>query len=165
MPLYKVIFDERFEASVEFARRASALGATVHAIKGDITDLWFHDLYYRWKESPVAIAGLTAHGPIFCLERLAWDERMRVVFRADHKFLPDGHVEHSLSGPGSVLSRASALGVDGPDWGGRMADLVVHFPQVQSASGKANFRTRSTGPADADPEPLISWVIAPVKRA
>jgi hypothetical protein len=37
-----------------------------------------------WTKQPVAIAGLTAHGPLFCLERLAWDHGMRVVFRAEH---------------------------------------------------------------------------------
>jgi hypothetical protein len=44
----------------------------VHAIRGDITDLWFHDLDLRWKQGPAPIAGLTTHGPLFCLERLAW---------------------------------------------------------------------------------------------
>jgi hypothetical protein len=81
---YKVIFDQRFPASVAFAREMTQLGATVHAIDGDITDLWFHDLHTVWTKQPVAIAGLTAHGPLFCLERLAWDHGMRVTFRAEH---------------------------------------------------------------------------------
>lgn len=78
---YKVIFDQRFPASVAFGEEWKARGAAVHVIRGDITDLWFHDLDLRWKQGPVAIAGLTAHGPLFCLERLAWDHRMRVVSR------------------------------------------------------------------------------------
>ena len=55
----------------------------MHGIRGDITDLWFHDLDPQWKKQPVAIAGLTAHGPLFCLERLAWDHGMRVVSRVE----------------------------------------------------------------------------------
>ncbi len=80
---YKVIFDERFPASVAFGVEWIARGAAVHAIRGDITDLWFHDLDLQWKKRPVPIAGLTAHGPLFCLERLAWDHGMRVVSRVE----------------------------------------------------------------------------------
>jgi hypothetical protein len=80
---YKVIFDQRFPASVAFGDEWKARGAAVHAIRGDITDLWFHDLDLQWKKRPVPIAGLTAHGPLFCLERLAWDHGMRVVSRVE----------------------------------------------------------------------------------
>jgi len=80
---YKVIFDGRFPASVAFGEEWKARGAAVHAIRGDITDLWFHDLDLQWKKQPVAIAGLTAHGPLFCLERLAWDHGMRVISRVE----------------------------------------------------------------------------------
>src|ERR1700728_1916061 len=76
---YKVIFDARSPASVAFGDEWKARGAAVHAIRGDITDLWFHDLDPQWKKQPVAIAGLTTHGPLFCLERLAWDHGMRVT--------------------------------------------------------------------------------------
>ncbi|MGA2214201.1 MAG: hypothetical protein ABSH31_13075 [Bryobacteraceae bacterium] len=69
---HKVIFDERFKASVTFGEEWKARGAAVHAIRGDITDLWFHDLHRQWKQRPAAIAGFTAHGALFCLERLAW---------------------------------------------------------------------------------------------
>jgi len=80
---YKVIFDERFPASVAYGEEWKARGAAVHAIRGDITDLWFHDLDRQWKKQPLAIAGLTAHGPLFCLERLAWDHGMRVLARIE----------------------------------------------------------------------------------
>ncbi len=86
-PFYKVIFDERFPASVAFGAEWKARGAAVHAIRGDITDLWFHDLDRQWKKQPVSIAGLTAHGPLFCLERIAWDHGMRVVSRVEQKSL------------------------------------------------------------------------------
>jgi hypothetical protein len=87
---YKVIFDERFPSSVAFGQEWKARGAAVHAIRGDITDLWFHDLDLQWKKQPVAIAGLTAHGPLFCLERLAWDHGMRVTSRVEQKERYDG---------------------------------------------------------------------------
>jgi hypothetical protein len=79
--LYKVVFDERFPASVAYGHEAVRRGLAVQAIRGDITDFWYYDLYPQWRKAPVAIAGLTAHGPIFCLERLCWDFGMRVSFR------------------------------------------------------------------------------------
>src|SRR5580658_2190210 len=88
-PLYKVVFDARFTVSVAFGSAARSIGMTTNSIHGDITDLWFHDLDARWGKSTVAVAGLTAQGAIFCLERLAWDHGMRVVFRGDHQYLPD----------------------------------------------------------------------------
>jgi hypothetical protein len=86
---YKVIVDDRFPASVEFGVEMSRLGAPVHAIQGDITDLWYHDLDAKWKQAPIAIAGLTAHGPLFCLERLAWNHGMRVALRTEHPALDE----------------------------------------------------------------------------
>jgi hypothetical protein len=82
--LYKVLYDVRFPGSVAYARRASAQGHAVHAIEGDMTQFWYDDLYHRWRQGPAAIAGLTAYGALFCLERLAWDQRMRVVSRTEH---------------------------------------------------------------------------------
>ena len=87
--LYKVLFDNRFAASRSFGRTAAWRGESVHAFDGDVTDVWYHDLHPRWRKGAVAIAGLTAHGALFCLEQLAWDVRMRVVYREEHRF--EGH--------------------------------------------------------------------------
>lgn len=161
VPLYKVVFDERFPASRKFADEAKNLGVAVQGMKGDITDFWYHDLYTRWKQGPVAIAGLTAHGPIFCLERLAWDQRMRVVFRADHRYREDGTIEHALSGPESMLHEAASLRNEGTNWTSRMAALVTRCPSIRPQGSQTNI-VASTGKHADDPDHLISWVIAPV---
>ena len=163
-PLYKVIFDERFAACRAFAREAKKLGAPVHGFKADITNLWFDDLYARWKQGPAAIAGLTAHGAIFCLERLAWDQRMRVVFRGEHAYGPNGCLEHKLTAPPGILSQASGLGECGPDWAVQIASVVLRFPAERARAEVANIPTELAKQAD-DPEHLISWVIAPVRSA
>ena len=80
--LHRVVTDVRFADGVAFGRLAEHLGYEVVRIKGDITDFWFNDLSLRWNEEPVAIAGLTAHGPLFCLERFGWDRGLRVVFHS-----------------------------------------------------------------------------------
>lgn len=162
-PLYKIVFDERFPSSREFADEAERLGISTYGIKGDMTDLWYHDLYARWKKQPVAIAGMTAHGAIFCLERLAWDQRMRVVFRADHRFRAGGSIEHALSGPTSMLRRAATLSNE-TNWATEMANLVTRCPENRSQSSLANVIGPTEKHAD-DPEHLISWLIAPIHRA
>lgn len=84
--LYRVLFDQRFPASREFGRAAQWQGQNVQAFDGDVTHIWYHDLYPRWQRGPAAIAGLTAHGALFCLERLAWDVGMRVTYREEHHY-------------------------------------------------------------------------------
>ncbi len=170
MPFYKVVFDERFPDSVTFARQMQKLGATVHGITGDITDFWYHELHHRWTNAPVAVAGLTAYGPLFCLERLAWDHRMRVVYRAEHRLRPDGRIEHAFAGPESMLRHAMDLVGGGPDWGAHVANIVGRCPhacaQMTETTIVASLPNASVreGAGDVDAEPLISWVIAPLVR-
>jgi len=159
--LYKAVFDERFSESVAFAYEVKALGKpVVHGIKGDITDLWFHELHARWKREPVAVAGLTGHGAVFCLERLAWDHRMRVVYRGEHQRLPDGGMQHLLSGPPSMLREAENLSVSGADWPKLIARLVTRCPVVRPRATTTTIVSAATARTDKS-DPLISWVIAP----
>lgn len=84
--LYKVVFDERFSAARAFGREAVARGHSVEGFDGDITRIWYHDLQPRWRQSRIAIAGLTAYSTLFCLEHLARDARLRVVQHAEHRY-------------------------------------------------------------------------------
>jgi hypothetical protein len=107
LSIHKVIIDQRVAEASSFGREISGLGLAVHPTDGDITRLWTDDLYLRWRRAPVAIAGLTAHGPLFCLERLAWDFGMRVVMRADYRRAAPGAFAQALIGLAS-LEEASA---------------------------------------------------------
>lgn len=102
--LYRVLYDVRFTESVAYGREAARHGLATTGFAGDITDFWYHDLSLQWRQQPVSIAGMTTHGPLFCLERWAWDHGLRVVSRAEH-------------------------------------------------------------PATVEADPLIAWVIAPIRRA
>jgi hypothetical protein len=161
LPLYKVIYDERHASSRAFADEATRLGASVQAIRGDITDFWFRDLDARWKKDPVAIAGLTEHGPLFCLEQISWEHGMRVIYRADHHYRRDGHMEHELSGSESMLRQAVELSSSGPDWSARAASLLTRCPTDRAQASKLMVVTPTPRIA-GDPEHLVSWVIAPV---
>lgn len=81
--LYTVLCDERFAESVAFAEEMSRRGTPVTRFRGDITEFWYRDLSRRWKASPIAIAGVTTHGPLFCLERWGWDHGLRIAHRQD----------------------------------------------------------------------------------
>jgi hypothetical protein len=162
VPLYKVVYDTRFAAAAEFARRAAARGLAVHAMHGDMTRFWYDDLYHRWRSGPAAIAGLTARGALFCLEQLAWDQRMRVVFRAEHS-VAEACVAHRFEGPAALVT-AAAEAASGPAWAAAMADVVVQCPRarLERATASAMTTPMSTAPLA---EPLFSWVISPVIRA
>jgi hypothetical protein len=163
VPLYKVVYDTRFAASVAFANRVTAHGIAVEAMAGDMTRFWYDDLYHRWRQGPAAIAGLTAHGALFCLEQLAWAERMRVVFRARHLPPANGCVRHELEGPAPLIG-AVQRAVAGSDWATAMADAVMQCPPARLT--KVSTWALTLAPVIVTPaaEPLFSWVIAPVPR-
>jgi hypothetical protein len=165
VPIYKVLYDLRFPASVAFAHRAAARGVTAQSMAGDMTRFWYDDLYHRWQQGPAAIAGLTAHGALFCLERLAWDQRMRVVVRAEHQLTAAGGVTHEITAPSPLLPIACRA-VAKPDWAAAMADLITQCPNGRAEIGAAQAVTMGD-PIVLPPEsePLFSWVIAPAGRA
>jgi hypothetical protein len=162
--LYKVIYDERHASGRAFASEVKRLGASLQAMKGDITDFWFNELDARWKKEPVAVAGLTEHGPLFCLERLSWDHGMRVVYRADHTYRGDGYMEHELTGSERMLREAVDLSSSGPEWSTRVASLLTRCPANRAQASKLTIVTPAAKQA-GDPEHLVSWVIAPVGGA
>ena len=130
---------------------------------GDMTRFWYDDLYHRWQKGPAAIAGLTAHGALFCLERLAWDQRMRVVFRGEHSLAADGCVAHRFEGPGALLRTAVHATAD-TEWADALADVVASCPVGRSSRESASALTASARTPPAT-EALFSWVIAPLPRA
>lgn len=161
LPLYKGLYDTRFASSIAFAERLARHGIALHGFNGDITRFWYDDLYPIWKSGPAAIAGLTARGALFCLERLAWDQGMRVVFRSEHRFV-DGGVHHEITGPLSMLQEATSA-MRARSWAACMADAAVQCP-----TGRAELKSvRHSTPA-REPLPdqsLYAWVIAPVVKA
>lgn len=78
---YRAIYDERFEDGRQFAADALRRGWTTRAIRGDVTQIWFHELSVRWKRGAAPIAGVTTRESLFVLERLSWDVGMRVTVR------------------------------------------------------------------------------------
>lgn len=165
VPLYTLIYDTRFADSIAFGRRGEQLGFPTAAITGDMTRLWYDDLYHRWKRGPAAIAGLTAHGALFCFDELAREQGMRVVFRAAHRPSQAG-TAHEFSGPATMLAEALAVGeMRRGSFGSTMADVVAQCPRGRNEITHARTESRAQLELDGDDEALYSWVIAPAVNA
>jgi hypothetical protein len=156
---YKVVFDREHPAALAFGQAAGNSGLAVQAIGRDVTALWYDDLYHRWRQGPTAIAGMTPVRVAYCLQVLAQDVGMRLVFRAEHMPAADGRLAHRLSGPRSVLRRARVL-ERSADWPSGVAQLVRDCPADFSAKSTLALNSPPAGGA-ASRTPLVSWVIAP----
>ena len=158
--LYKAVIDTRFAESLGFAREAARAGLPLARIRGDVTDLWFHDLGPRWKAGQAAVAGLTGADALFCLERLAWDANMRVVFRAEHRAVAAG-VEHRLTAPDGALADLGPLRRSGRAWPAQAARLALACPflHARGAATASSACAAPQGPARSPTTP-----VAPVRR-
>ena len=160
MAFYKVLFDERFAACRAFSEEARRLGLEVHAIRGDVTHVWYNDLHARWKQGPVAIAGMTQKAALFCLDVMARDQRMQLVFLREHLHRSETRADRAQAGPPGVKQPSSNVLAGGPEWPAWMARLIGRFPS-QSLRAKIPPVTVPLVSAADDPGLLVSWVIAP----
>jgi hypothetical protein len=155
-----VVFDSRSPHSVDLAHEAERLGLTVVRTNGDITHFWFNELSPRWKRHPFAIAGLTSHGPLFCLERFGWDHGLRVAFRGEHRLLDSGQVEHALSGPVRTVAAAQAA-LTGDDWPAHVARLLHSCVATEDTAATTVRSSLAREHRNEIDDTLHSWVIAP----
>jgi hypothetical protein len=93
---YKFVFDCRVPAACALAHTDRQLHLITHAIDGDVTALWFHDLDLRWQQGPAAIAGVTRPGALFCLDLLARDRGMRLRRCIEHRLAADGRLSPEM---------------------------------------------------------------------
>ena len=158
--LFAIVYDVRSPHSTAAASEGERLGLRVVRTKGDISDFWFNDLAPIWRTQPVAIAGLTAPGPLFCLERFGWDHGLRVVFRGVHRFTDAGYVDHELTGPFRTIASAHAtLGAD--DWPTHITRLLSSCAVTHDTASTAVRAVQARGAEREIDDGLVSWVIAP----
>src|SRR5580704_6560247 len=126
----RAVFDERFAGCRAFAAELQGTGVSTSAIRGDVADLWYGDLRAHLSENRWPIAGLTDRPALFCLEELARDVGMRVVFRADHIIDQSGdqtgHAQHTAVGPASLVAVTRNLRPE-VEFGRAMAVLFGQF--------------------------------------
>jgi hypothetical protein len=154
-----LVFDNRFAESVEASRTAARCGATLHEIDGDVTDFWYHHLDFRWRGKHGALAGVTGDDALFVFENLAWDRRLRVVYRGRHASSRNGVVEHVLSGPVSVVDGMDVSVQAGP-WPHLVGSSLARWSGRREPSKTIQLKSAD----EVEPERravLMSWIVAP----
>jgi hypothetical protein len=157
-----VVVDARYREGLAAGGCLGRASIRVHTLQdGDITQLWLSEIGPAWRREPRTVAGLTARPALFCLERLAWNCGLRVVFHGEHVIHPDGHVEHSLPrGAREAQLSVNDLELAGSLWPAYVAHaLLVHRQRAGSRPGPTDAGLEPPLPAGA--RFLTSWIIAP----
>lgn len=162
MPFYKVIYDERFDSCLDFAREAHSLGAATQGIREDITELWYGDLRRHLSEQPGLIAGLTTASSAFLLELLGHDVFHHQVFRGEH-LLDAGRLNaYRFEAPGYLAEHASALPTGSKHWSADLAELLSRYDHTLPSYPRVT--VKSPGLTSTSNPDLVSWVIAPLRK-
>jgi hypothetical protein len=156
-----VILDSAVEGAAQFATVAAARGAAVREMRDDIGALWMNEIEPHWRARSLPIAGLTAGGPLFCLELFARDYGMRVAHRARHTRLAGGALAHVVDGAEAELD-ARGLEVAGERWSTVAAALVLLEPALRSPRGAIPLLDLAQ---DDRKSSVYSWLLAPQPRS
>jgi hypothetical protein len=160
LPLQGMVFEHAEPRGVEFAAAARRIGLEIFGIGDDITPVWLQ-LESLWRATPVAIGGLTTSTPLLLLEQSGRDHGLRIVFRAEHRAIAGGAVNHTLRGPRAVLRAFGAAAERGGDFSACAAQAMVRCP-MDPAGGIATISLRTPAATGrAGDRALYSWVLAP----
>jgi hypothetical protein len=107
-PKVMVVADTRFAESTAFALEAAKSGHRLAMVDGDVTALWYGTLDQLWRNELIPIAGLTGSDVLFCLERLAMDRGLRVVFKGEHRRFGNDRLSRAITAPPPLVSWAIA---------------------------------------------------------
>jgi hypothetical protein len=122
------------EASA-FANAAHRVAFTKVCNTGhDLGPLWINELEPQLKRERIALAGFTNAATLFCLELLARDYGVGVVYRIEHQINRGGTVRHRLIGPQSLAHWEQTLAQAGPLWPAVAADVAITCPPGLAAS-------------------------------
>jgi hypothetical protein len=160
--LFKVIFDESFPGGAAFGAEAVSRGAPVHAVGSDAGGVWMNEIEPRWKRGPAVVAGLTGRTSLFCLELLARDYGMGVVYRTEHS-LTAGGIRHVITGAENLSEWESRLTSAGERWSAVAAAMVMNCPESLEPDPNIGLLDPAQPSWIAEPS-LFSWVIGPARR-
>lgn len=158
----RAVFDERFAECRGFAAELLSAGVCTSPIRGDVAKLWYDNLRVHLRENRLPVAGLTDRTALFCLEELARDVGMRVIFRADHMIDQNGRTQHMAVGPASLVAAAHSL----PPEAGFGRAIAVLFGQFDisrlniNGAGHTSAQKRSGPFSPGAKTALVSWMIA-----
>ena len=164
--LDRFVVDLDLDDGVAVSRAARRAGLEVSEVRGDMSRLWYDDLDYAWRKSPMVLPGVTAPEGLFVLETLALDRGMRVMYRGEHGPSADQDEFHQLRGPRQVVApilECLAASATADATGAAIVQALMRCPIGRQPTDTARAGNRMTGAAAvtaADRE-LVTWLIAP----
>jgi hypothetical protein len=157
LTLERFIFDVRFAEAGAIADRVERAGVALSPIADDLMTLWYDELDLKWREKPMALAGVTLVEALFVLETFALDRNMHVVFRGEHGLVENGKIAHRLAGPAALVERLSPLPAE---WEPALAAALTECPLGSPEIARAELVSDGAALSLRD-MPLVSWIIAP----
>jgi len=159
LPLERVLFDARFEASVHFAAAARSRSAKTSAIEDSVHDLWYTDLYHHWRERRSPIAGMTDFRTLFLLEMMAADAGLHVVHRIHHRRTGTTY-RHDVFGPLAHRAELADRMAGAHDaWAQEAAGIVTSWPNHLTAPDARRSDILLAKRQEVDLQTPISWII------
>lgn len=156
----RIVVDTRFDEATRIARHASGPGVELLELPRDMLELWYGQLLPMLTGgSQRSFGGVTTPLGLFMLRTLAADQRMRLVYRAEHSMPANGFVRHAITGTAPTLARVDGAGYLA-DW---TRQSGCAFSQCYSGrrAGRAVLITADGGITRN--EDLVSWIIAPAR--
>jgi hypothetical protein len=157
LPLERFVFDVRFAESGAIAEHVARLGVALSPVADDLMTLWYDDLDLKWRNAPMALAGVTLEDAFFVLETFALDRGMHVVYRGVHGLVENGRITHRLAGPAALVERAARTP---SQWEGELAGALTTCPLGAPQTARTELVTDGA-PLSLRDMPLYSWIIAP----
>jgi hypothetical protein len=157
LSLERFVFDVRFAESGAIAEHVEHLGVALSPVADDLMTLWYDDLDLKWRNAPMALAGVTLEDAFFVLETFALDRGMHVVYRGEHGLVEKGRIKHRFAGPAPVVERLSRAAAS---WEGSLASALTECPLGAPQIAHAELVTDGAALSLRD-MPLYSWIIAP----
>lgn len=158
--LFKILFDQTSAEGAEFGAEAVSLGGATRAVGGDAGGAWMNEIEPRWKRGPAAIAGLTGRASLFCLELLARDYGMGVVYCAEHSLAASGVVHRVIAGRDQVSQWESRLAAAGNRWGAVAVAMAMSCPKTPTPVPRVDLLDLTQPSSTATPS-VFSWVMGP----
>ena len=149
VPLHRVVFDGHHELSVRFATEARRRGVETSDSRSDVAALYVRDLMMRWRESAIAVAGLTPHSQLFGLRLLAETPRLRLVFLQEM----ESGVAYGPSTVCKVLRSADPAVT---------ARLLCEWPARDATVARRRSNILSAQDHPFTNDALVAWLMAPV---
>lgn len=161
--LFRILNDRGTRAGAAFGAEAARRGVPVSATGRDLGHVWMHEIEPRWLAEPAAIAGLTTGAALFCLEYLARDYGLELVYRIEHAALRGDRFRHAVTGPAELSDWTDRLAAAGAGWPAMAATFAVEFREGLRPQQPIPLLDLAECKGHAG-EQLYSWLLAPRRK-